>query len=382
MDFPKKNILIHFGNKDCVIGSVCNFQLLIAASLVLLKLALYPSYGFSYDIGVYYFPGWKSDSNYWNDLKGLPGSRSPGIPWQDREPVLGYYPEEETWVAEKHIEWASKYGIDFFAYDWYWDGKQSPLEHALKAYLNAKNKDKLKFCLLWANHSVVPRNLEEFDGMVQYWIENYFNQPTFYVIDGKPVIFIFSPSELDQNARKFGESARSLLIRANDIAKKKGISGIYFVAVTNKKPSDTLEKELFDQGYNAYTGWNYVVSKDKSKVADYDSMVNTYVDFYNLSSKTAKRLPYIVPASPGWDSRPWKGKDAYVRENPTPEKFEKMLIGAKKLIDSQSNNLPKLLMIEAWNEFGEGSYIEPTKKWGMRYLETIQKVFNSGGAQP
>ncbi|MGE5892591.1 MAG: glycoside hydrolase family 99-like domain-containing protein, partial [bacterium] len=266
------------------------------------------------------------------------------------------------------------YGIDFFAYDWYWDGGQSLLEHALKAHLTAKNKDKLKFCLLWANHSAIPRNLKEFDDMISYWTDNYFNKSIFYTIDGKPVIVVFSHDQLDQNAKSFGESAKSLLERAQAKAREKGYKGIFFVAAANARPSSGLETGLRDEGYSAYSGWNYVASKDSSKVADYNSMVNTYLDFFDAASKTTRSLPYIVPASPGWDSRPWHGKDATVRENPSPEKFEKMLIGAKKLLDSQ-NTSPKILMIEAWNEFGEGAYIEPTKKWGMRYLETIRKVF-------
>jgi len=51
-----------------------------------------------------------------------------------------------------------------------------------------------------------------------------------------------------------------------------------------------------------------------------------------------------------------------------------MLRGAKQFMDSNAS-VPKILMIEAWNEFGEGSYIEPTKKWGFSYLEAIKKVF-------
>ena len=335
-----------------------------------------PSSTEAYDIGVYYFPGWQSTSAYWNDLKGLSGSRSPGIPWPEREPLLGYYPEEEVRVAEKHIEWAAQYGIAFFAYDWYWDNTQSPLEHALKAYLRAQNRSKLKFCLLWANHGSVPRSLTEFDAMVSYWLDNYFNQPMFYTIDGKPVIFIFSYAELDKNAKVFGHSGKSLLGRADAKAREKGYKGIYFVATTNTRPSDGLENGLRDLGYSAYSGWNYVVSKVSSTVADYNSMVDTYLDFYNAASKTSRNLPYIVPASPGWDSRPWHGAKAIVRQNPTPQKFEQMLIGAKKLLDNQKPS-PKILVIEAWNEFGEGAYIEPTKKWGMQYLETIQNVFGT-----
>jgi Glycosyltransferase WbsX len=329
----------------------------------------------SLSIGVFYFPGWHSTSSYWDDLKGLPGSWSPGIPWPDRVPILGYYPEEETWVAERHIDWASQYGIDFFAYDWFWDGTQPEYDHALKNHLKANNKDKLKFCLLWAPHHVlVPNNLKEFDDMAAYWIDNYFNQSIFYTIDGKPVIFIFSHEHLEQNAALFGQTAKSLLARADSKAREQGYKGIYFIATRNERPSDGLETWLRDQGYSSYTGWNYVASKDGSRVADYDSMVDTYLDFYNSASGTSKQLPYIAPASPGWDDRPWHGDNAYVRTNPTPEKFQKMLYGAKKMMNEQTA-APKVLMIEAWNEFDEGAYMEPVKKWGAQYLEAMQKVF-------
>ncbi len=109
--------------------------------------------------------------------------------------------------------------------------------------------------------------------------------------------------------------------------------------------------------------------------ADYQAMAQTYLDFYIAAKTTKGTLPYIAPASPGWDSRPWNGASAVVRENPTPEKFKQMLLGAKQLIDSNKTGIPNIIMIEAWNEFGEGAYIEPTKKWGFEYLKTIRDVF-------
>lgn len=325
------------------------------------------------DIGVYYYPGWRSDYINWKDIKGLAGSRSPGRPWPDREPLLGYYPEEEAWVAEKHIDWASQYGITFFAYDWYWGAGQPEYAHALNNYLQAKNRSKLKFCLLWAYHIAVLKNQTEFDAMVAYWMQNYFSQPTYYRIDDKPVIFVFSFDKLEANAKQFGESARTLLARANTKAMAGGYKGIYFVVTTDGRPSDDIEAWFLGNGFNAYSGWNYVESRG-GRIDDYTTMVDGYLDFYRSAATTMKRLPYIVPASPGWDSRPWGGNSAVVRNNPTPEKFERMLLGAKKLMD-ENKDIPKILMIEAWNEFGEGSYIEPTKLWGFRYLETIRKVF-------
>ncbi len=321
-----------------------------------------------YKIGVFYFPGWAALDLPWK--YGWSHIR----PFPERKPLLGWYPEQEQWVADKHLSWAYNFGIDFFAYDWYWNGKQTSLDHAIRNYLNSPLKSKVSFALLWANHSEVPRNIKEFDNMITYWMDNYFKQPTYYRINNRPLVFIFSYSRLEQNATRFGETGKSLLEQANNMAAERGYKGIFFVATTNEIPGDDLEKKLSSMDYSAYTGWNYVNSKNKSRIADYDSMVDTYLSFYDASLKTENTIPYLVPVSPGSDSRPWHGDKGAVRENPTPEKFKTMLVGARKLLDSQSS-LPEILMIEAWNEFAEGSYIEPTKKWGMRYLEIIREVF-------
>jgi hypothetical protein len=331
------------------------------------------------DIGVYYFPGWRSDFIYWKDIKGLPGSKSPGKPWPDRQPLLGYYPEEEPWVAEKHIAWAAQYGITFFAYDWYWNINKPEYDHALNNYLKANNRSKLKFSLLWAYDIATIKNPTEFDTMVSYWITNYFSQPTYYRIEDKPVIFVFSYDQLEANARAIGETTKTLLARANVMATQKGYKGIYFIITTNAKPGDDIERFFLANGFNAYTGWNYVEAKG-SRTDDYDVMVDAYIEYYAAATRTSKLLPYILPASPGWDSRPWSGNSTVVRSNPTPAKFQRMLSGAKQILDT-NNLMPKILMIEAWNEFGEGSYIEPTKKWGFSYLETIKNVFGPSPAK-
>lgn len=329
----------------------------------------------SADVGVYYFPGWDSKSSYWKDLKGMRDSRSPGVPWPDREPVLGFYPEEKLEVAEQHIEWAKRYGITFFAYDWYWSGRTTHLNHAIDNFLKASNNDKMRFALLWANHSDIPRSLQEFDDMVAFWLDHYLRSPLYYRVSDRPVVFIFANDRLDANARLFGSSARALLLRANEAARSAGLAGLFFVAATNAEPSDALEKRLSSQGFSAYSGWNYAVARDKRRIADYQSMVDTYLDYFEKAMSTKGGLAFVPSVSPGWDSRPWHGNSAVVRANATPQKFKQMLLGAKALTGSNKKGILDLVMIEAWNEFGEGAYIEPTKKWGFQYLETIHDVF-------
>jgi hypothetical protein len=324
-------------------------------------------------VGVYYFPGWHSTSDYWRDLRGEKNSRSPGKSWEGRYPILGFYPEEEQWVADKHLEWASSYGINFFAYDWYWDGTKTQLDHAIKNYLQSKGRYRVKFCLMWANAYGVPRNLNEFNEMVLFWCQRYFSEPSYLRIEGQPAVFLFSPTALQIDASRFGESVKSLLEKAKKIAKGAGLPGIYFVAITDAKPQPALLQSFLNQGFSAFTGWNYS-GGNKEQVLDYDAMVDTYLSYYEAARKLSAILPYLVPASPGADGRPWFGNKANFRENPTPAKFASMLRSARELAMGQTSG-PKMVIIEAWNEFGEGSYVEPTAQWKFQYLETIKQVF-------
>jgi hypothetical protein len=323
-------------------------------------------------LGVYYFPGWHSTSDYWRDLRGEKNSRSPGKSWEGRYPILGFYPEEEQWVADKHLEWASNYGINFFAYDWYWDGAQPQLDHAIKNYLKSKGKQQVKFCIMWANAYGHPKNLQDFTEMVRFWCQRYFPEPSYLRVEGQPLVFLFSPTELQRDAGRFGESVKSLLAKAKKIANDAGLPGIYFVAISDTKPQPALLQLFLNQGFSAYTGWNYS-GGNKEQILDYDGMVDTYLSYYEAARNLSAPLPYLVPASPGADGRPWFGNKAIFRENPTPIKFARMLSSARELARGQTIG-PKIVMIEAWNEFGEGSYIEPTTQWKFQYLETIKQV--------
>jgi len=332
-----------------------------------------------YAVGAFYYQKGRSGQPGWKDIRGAAGSRSPGMPWPDREPLLGFYTGEEPAVAEKHIEWASRYGIRFFAYDWQWNVDRPLQERALKNYLTASNRSKLQFCLLWSYPAADFAGNREFDAMVSYWIGQYFDQPTYYRIKGKPVVFLAAPHLAELEVRKFGATVADLLARARRLADERGTGGIYFVLTTDEKPCSDLEQRVYALGFDAYTGRNYAEGRG-ARIADYDRMVDEYIAGYRAAAAAGRRIPYLAIASPGRDERPGAGGAAIVMNNPSPAKFERMLRGAKQLLDAPGDG-PKVLMIEAWNDFDQGAFIEPTRKWGVRYLESIRKVLGISASQ-
>ena len=84
-----------------------------------------------------------------------------------------------------------------------------------------------------------------------------------------------------------------------------------------------------------------------------------------------------LPVCGGWDSRPWHGENNLIRFGCTPELFKRHLLDAKEVLNSSHFRTAgqKLVLVEAWNEWGEGSYIEAHAEFGFGYLDAIRQAF-------
>jgi hypothetical protein len=96
-------------------------------------------------------------------------------------------------------------------------------------------------------------------------------------------------------------------------------------------------------------------------------------------------VPYFPNVTMGWDPSPRAdqaqeyGNFGYpfmhTISGNTPKQFELALEATKQEILRRGS--PKILNINCWNEWTEGSYLEPDSVNGMQYLEAVQKVFGS-----
>ena len=59
----------------------------------------------------------------------------------------------------------------------------------------------------------------------------------------------------------------------------------------------------------------------------------------------------------------------------TPEVFEHALRDAREWLNRNPNS-KRIVTINAWNEWTEGSYLEPDTIHGMAYLEAIRRTFS------
>lgn len=317
-----------------------------------------------YKIGVYYFPGWRN----FQTGAAYPEPWKKIQPFAEREPLLGWYDDGAASILEQQTGWMRDYGIDFVIFDWYWNGSNPQLNHSIDSFISIKNNKPVDFTILWANHSNIPRNKKEFTLMVWYWITKYFSNPDYLRIDGKPVVFIFSHDNLLKSARLLRMTVPGLLGLAEEMARNAGLSGIYFVGSTH------WEEDFKASGYSAISNYNYHGLDKESE--SYEELDFEYRKIWNKVG-TQGVIPYFVPMTQGWDRRPWGGSRNPKHDNSksTPATFEKHLIAAKKFMDLHPSQTEKTGVICCWNEYGEGSVIEPTKFWGFKFLDAVNKTF-------
>jgi hypothetical protein len=319
-----------------------------------------------HEVGVYYFPGWNTDSR-WHPIRRFP----------ERKPALGWYREGDPEVAEWHIKWAVEHGITFFAYDWYWSAGARQLEHGLhQGYFQAPHRHLLKFCLLWANHNPPKtHSIEDSRAVARYWIEHYFRRPEYFRVQGRPLVIMFSPHNLVSDLGV--EGTRQALEAMREECRRAGLPPVFVAACVGGV------ENLAAQGYDAVTAYNWPslgVQNDERR-APYERLLSGYLQQWERL-RDLSPVPVLLPVCGGWDSRPWHGESALVRHGRTPGLFQRHLLDARRLLDTGSarTNLLPAILVEAWNEWGEGSYIEPHQEFDFGYLDAIREVFTGAGA--
>jgi hypothetical protein len=324
-----------------------------------------------FEVGTYYFPGWCTPER-WQPIRD----------WPLRKPVLGWYDEANPECADWQIKWAVEHGIRFFMVDWYWNQGAQHLDHWVhNAYAKARYRDYLKWAVMWANHNPPHSNsVDDWRRVTQYWIDHYFSMPGYYRIDDRPAVFFWSPQNL---ARDVGgvEPATALYAMSQQMAKAAGYRGIYFVAMSSHDSPERIQ-ELKHEGFAAETSYHafqLAWQQTGSDYFPYASVVDTSPTVWRQEDQRAQGLPYFPVVDTGWDPRPWHGNKTMVALDRTPQLLGKLCRDARQYAEQTGK---KIIALGPWNEWGEGSYIEPYAQYGFQDLDQIRAAFCEPGDWP
>lgn len=364
-----------------------------------------------YDVAAYVWPAFTGDEPririFWPDGIGewqtvKSGPRSDEEAYRLRKPLWGYVNEADPEVMEMEIEEATSHGVNVFIYDWYWFDNRPFLENCLNdGYLKARNNDKVKFYIMWANHNAgntwdtrnagIGEDVDIWKGTVDFkqfktiakrLIKQYFNHPSYYKIDGKPVFSIYDIGNLIDGLGGI-EKTKEALDWMREECVKSGLDGLHiqlirqYPEIPNLSGVDGkpfLVDELFDEiqiDSTTHYQFAHMCRIDR----DYSEILKEIPDYYKESDNG--KVPYFPHVSVGWDNnlRFSVANDNIVTNN-QPEMFEKGLLLAKKYLDEHPD-LPPLVTINSWNEWTECSYLEPDYLYGYGYLDAVRKVFGN-----
>lgn len=321
-----------------------------------------------------------ADDGYYSSLLSCAlWSESGGRGWDaisgfdERTPIIGFYDEGKPEVSDWEIKWMVEHGIDSQIFCWFHDDINNN-GGAIPAFKNAKYSDMLDYSLMWTNtgSQYIASKGEKFQNLfkntyVPYWIYNYFKDNNYTKIDNKPVLYIFSGAELIEYLGGGNvEIANEQLDYLNEECKKAGFDGVKIFVYNGANVIDGDDVVgSFTYGYNDRNA----ASLD-SKYSGYSSNTCTFLPVLGLHHNTEA----------------WSGN---VDQFTTPAEYEQLAIKLKSMIDSgwnysnmyentTINGRPnqKLLVVDNWNELGEGHYLMPTKTFGFTYLDIFRKVFS------
>ena len=363
-----------------------------------------------YDVAAYVWPAYHNEPRWaelgiFKDGKGEwqnlyeSVKRTPGD-YQGVKPLWGYEDEADPVAVARKIDAATAAGVNVFIYDWYWYGGRPFLEDALdKGFLGAKNSERMKFYIMYANHDVTKLwdnkvGAEHKDDVVWHakitdadwkaivglWIVKYFRQPNYYTIKSCPVLSIYDTASF---VRWEGlEKARSRIAYLRNEVKKAGFPGVHLQIIgQHVPPEDVGADSMTVYNWNYRTGEKYLWYEDRQ--GNYADWGNDAIALFETARREAASVGavYFPNLSCGWDTNaryPATERRPIVHKA-NPEDFERFARRVKAWADANvPDGLPKLITVNSWNEWTEGSYMEPDDRFGYGYLNALWRVFVRG----
>ncbi len=307
--------------------------------------------------------------------------------YQPREPQNHYYYDLLDKAA---MEWQADlmhaFGIDAQCIYHYWfkDGRRI-LEKPAENLLAWKDID-MPFCFCWANitwarswTNVECKNvwadafekngrddstgvlLEQQYGGEQQWREHFeyllsfFRDKRYFKKDGKPIFVIY--------AAKFMDCLDKMMALWKEWAAEEGFPGLYIIAANNGGIQyKNVDLELSHEPTRTFAEIKAKNRDKKELILDYGSVWSKILEYSNGRKKQA------YGGLTGYDDSPRRGRQGMIVRGASPELFRECL---SELIAKNMANQNNLIFLDAWNEWGEGMYLEPDQRFGDQYLQAV-----------
>jgi hypothetical protein len=323
-------------------------------------------------------PGFTEWTNVASARPLYPGHYQPRIPGE-----LGFYDLRLPETREAQATLAAEYGVSAFCYWHYWfGGGRRLLERPFDEVLRTGRPD-FAFCLGWANqtwsgiwHGAPNRVLIEQtypgDGDTHDYRAHFENvlpalfDDRYVRVEGRPLFLVYKPNDLPEPQR--------FLDLWREWAAAEGLPGIFFVGRTETpRRSSAADFDAFtlEQVPSRSIARSDVLRRLARKLGV--PPVRSYRRFTEAMPLEISGAPSFPTVLPGFDNTPRSGADGVVLHGADPAVFEAAVARAASHVSSTQPEGRRIIFLKSWNEWAEGNYLEPDRRYGRAYLEALAK---------
>lgn len=302
--------------------------------------------------------------------------------YQPRLPgELGFYDLRVPEILHRQVEIAKKYGIYGFCFYYYWFNGKKLLELPFKRFIEDKQLD-FPFCLCWANENWTRRwdgkeheilisqrhSLESDINFIEHLLP-IFSDKRYIRVNGQPLLIVY-------RANIMPDPVRTTTVWRK-YCKNKGENEPFLVAAQTFGFYDPRTVG-FDAAVE-FPPHNISVPEMSHIVTilnpNYNGEIYCYEDVIRYMTKS-NETPYLIfkTVFPSWDNearRPGRGRTFI---NSTPDLYKEWLKRVCEMTLNREDFEKRLVFINAWNEWGEGAYLEPDRKYGYAYLQATAET--------
>jgi lipopolysaccharide biosynthesis protein len=307
--------------------------------------------------------------------------------YQPRLPAdLGFYDLRLPEILREQAKLARRHGIYGFCFHHYWFGGRRLLERPLDILLAEPDID-LPFCLSWANESwsrtwtgsstdilIEQRHSPEDDVAFIDSLKPAFRDPRYIRVNDRPILLVYRPSLLP--------APRASMKRWRDRLIAAGLGDPFLVMVQSYEQKDpqpygfdaAVEFPPHKLGFDLPLSRKplFLIDPDfRGEVRDYAAMVRRAVEAENPGYTLFRGV------CPSWDNEARRPQRGVVFVDSTPKRFGWWLVQACRRAMRENPIGQRFVFINAWNEWAEGTYLEPDRHFGHAYLRETARVLQA-----
>jgi hypothetical protein len=259
-------------------------------------------------------------------------------------PLLGRYSSDETAIMRQHIEAAKAAGIDGFTVSW---KSTEALNDRLEKLIDVAQQEHFKLAVIYQGLDFErrPQPIDQVKTDLNLFERRFADREPFQGVFEKPMVvwsgtWEFSRAEIKSVTTQHRDKLLML-------ASEKNVDGYLRL------------RGLVDG--NAY----YWSSVNPDTYPDYPGKLQDMADTVHADGGL-----WIAPAAPGFDARKIGGTTVVPRRDGDTLRTE---------MDAAASSSPDAIGLISWNEFSENSQVEPSEKYGTRYLDVVADIRGAPG---